>query len=215
MNKHYLELQNVSKKIKNKIIIHDTNIKLENRKIWGFVGANGSGKTMLFRMISNLVHPSKGQILYDGLPYGKTNMPSIGIIIENASLFPDLTAFENLKYLASIRNVISSEEIISSLKKVGLNPEHTLAFKKYSLGMKQRLLLAQAIMEKPDILILDEPTNGIDPEGRELFIQIIKEQASRGAIVLISSHLKSDIEQLCDHVFNVHNGTITDMNFKN
>lgn len=205
---HSLELKNISKSIKNQPVLKDISFKLESGEIVGFVGDNGSGKTMLFRAVCGLISPTQGEILFDSKPIGGQNRPSIGITIEHVSLFPDLTAFQNLKFLADINKRIGPKEIKSAISAVGLDPENPKPFKKFSLGMKQRLLLAQAIMENPDILLLDEPTNGIDKDGVQLFYNIAKESAEKGAIVMIASHYTSDITALCHRCYHVAQGGI-------
>lgn len=205
---HFLELKNVSKTIDGRVIIKPFHAVLEGGKVYGFVGENGSGKTMLFRLMGQLVPPTTGELLYDGFRVGKKNQPNIGVIIEHASLFPDMTGFENLEYLAGFRKRITKHEICEAIKRVGLDPADKRVFRKYSLGMKQRLLLAQAIMEKPDYLILDEAGNGLDKDGQVLLHDIIREEAERGAVVIIASHISWDISTLCDSVFYVDQGEI-------
>lgn len=134
--------------------------------------------------------------------------PNIGIMIENASLYPELSGRENLRLLASIRKRATNEEIDQAIRRVGLEPEDKRTFRKYSLGMKQRLMLAQAIMEQPDVLLLDEPTNAIDRKGVELVHQIMSEEAQRGAIVLLASHVDYDIRALCSRVFLIEKGRL-------
>lgn len=205
---HTLELKNISKVIDGQTVVQPFHARLDGGNVYGFVGENGSGKTMLFRLIGQLISPTTGEILYDGLPVGKKNRPNIGLIIEHASLFPDMTGFENLEYLAGFRKKISKQEICGAIRRVGLDPADKRVFRKYSLGMKQRLLLAQAVMEKPDYLILDEAGNGLDQEGQILLHEIIREEAKRGAVVMIASHIASDISNLCDKVFYVAHGNV-------
>ena len=165
---------------------------------------------MLFRALSGLITISSGRILLDDKELHKDIrvLDNIGIVIENAGLYPELTGFENLKLLAKINGKIDNQQIKETIKRVGLNPEDKRTFKKYSLGMKQRIVIAQAIMEKPDILMLDEPTNALDEEGVELIRQIIKEEKERGAMVLIASHNREDIEILTDKVFIINGGVL-------
>lgn len=162
-------------------------------------------KTMLMRVIAGLVSPSTGKLLFDGKNRADAN-PNIGIMIENASLYPELSGRENLRLLASIRKQATNEDIDRAIRRVGLEPTDKRTFRKYSLGMKQRLMLAQAIMEQPDVLLLDEPTNAIDKKGVELVHQIMSEEASRGAIVLLASHVDYDIRSLCSKVFLIEKG---------
>ena len=206
MSKHNLSAQHITKIIKNKELLHDVSLNLEGGNIYGFTGENGSGKTMLFRVLSGLVKPTHGQVLLNGEDVHKAHSSKIGVIIENSSMWPDLTGIENLSYLGSIRSHISKEEVISTLQRVGLDPQNKLPIKKYSLGMKQRLLIAQAIMEKPEFIFLDEPTNAIDQEGVRLVHQIIQEEAKRGAVVLMASHISQDISSLCREVYRMESG---------
>ncbi|HCM13205.1 MAG TPA: multidrug ABC transporter ATP-binding protein, partial [Lachnospiraceae bacterium] len=134
--------------------------------------------------------------------------PRMGIIIENMGLYPEFTGFKNLKYLASINNLITDEDIRASIARVGLDPNDKRTIKKYSLGMRQRIILAQAFMEHPDILLLDEPTNGLDEAGIKLVRDILKEEAARGALIFISSHNKEDISYLCEVIYQMSNGRL-------
>lgn len=201
---------NISKKIGNKEILKNISIQLESGNVYGFVGRNGSGKTMLFRALSGLMTISSGRILLDSKELHKDIrvLNNMGIVIENAGLYPELTGFENLKILAKLNKKINDAQIKSAICRVGLEPDDKRTFKKYSLGMKQRMVIAQAIMESPDILMLDEPTNALDEEGVELIRKIIKEEKERGAMVLIASHNKEDIEILTDKVFLMNNGVL-------
>ena len=205
-----LVADNISKKIGNKDILKNINLHLESGNVYGFVGRNGSGKTMLFRALSGLINISSGRILLDDKELHKDMrvLDNVGIVIENAGLYPELTGFANLKLLAKLKNKIDDEQIKTAIRRVGLQPEDKRTFKKYSLGMKQRIVIAQAIMEQPDILMLDEPTNALDEEGVELIRQIINEEKERGAMVLIASHNKEDIELLTDKVFLINDGIL-------
>jgi ABC-2 type transport system ATP-binding protein len=205
-----LETRHLSKSIKGQVVLDDINIQMDKGNIYGVVGKNGSGKTMLFRCLAGLVYPSSGEILYDGKVLHKDipNPPSIGIIIENMGLYPEFTGFKNLKYLASIHNRITDNEIKSAISRVGLNPDDKRTIKKYSLGMRQRIILAQAFMEHPSILLLDEPTNGLDEAGVKLVRDILKEEAANGTLIFISSHNKEDITYLCDSIYYMTSGRL-------
>ncbi|MCB2360024.1 ATP-binding cassette domain-containing protein [Clostridium estertheticum] len=206
----FIKINQLNKTIKGKEILKDITISFEKGKIHGIFGRNGSGKTMLFRTICSLIKPSSGTIEINGKVLNKDIYfpESIGVIIESPGFWPHFTGFENLKTLASIKNIISDEEIRKSIVRVGLDPNNNIAFKKYSLGMKQRLAIAQAIMEKPDLLILDEPTNAIDEEGISIIRDIILEEKARGATILIASHNKEDIEILADCKYRMEDGRI-------
>ncbi len=207
MNLHTLLAQNITKRIGDKTLLQDISLELSGGNVYGFSGENGSGKTMLFRVLSGLVKPTEGQVLLDGHDIHRDkHLSNIGIIIENSSLWPELTGFENLLYLSELNKRISKQEVKDALKRVGLNPDNRLPIKKYSLGMKQRLNIAQAIMERPDFIFLDEPTNSIDSDGVVLVRRIISEESARGAVVLLTSHISQDISSLCQQVYQVKAG---------
>ena len=205
-----LRADNVSKNIGNRKILDNVNLELESGKIYGFVGRNGSGKTMLFRALSGLMGISSGKIFLDDKELHKDMrvLENIGITIENAGLYPELTGFDNLKLLSGLRRKINDDKIRETIVRVGLEPNDKRPFRKYSLGMKQRIVIAQAIMEEPDILMLDEPTNALDEEGVERIRNIISEEKRRGAMVLIASHNKEDIKLLADKVFLICDGRV-------
>ena len=205
-----LTAKDVHKSIKGNIIFSGIDLYLHSGKIYGFRGENGSGKTMLFRALSGLIHIDSGIISLDGKILHKdfSILPNLGITIENAGLYPELTGFENLYYLSKLQKKIGKTEIKSALRRVGLDPNDKRTFKKYSLGMKQRLLIAQAIMEKPDIIMLDEPTNALDEEGVKLIRNIIRNEKERGALILIASHSKEDIRSLSDEIYEVKAGKL-------
>lgn len=179
--------------------------------IYGFVGANGSGKTMFFRILAGLVKPSSGEMMIEDESVHSIKDISIGLVLENIGLYPEMSGFQNLKYLSGIRKEVGDNEIKNAIAGVGLDPENPLKVGKYSLGMKQKIVLAQAFMEKSQLLLLDEPTNGLDEESATKIRKMIKEQADLGAIVAIASHNKEDIEQLCDVCYKVVAGKITKM----
>ncbi|MCQ2442230.1 MAG: ABC transporter ATP-binding protein [Oscillospiraceae bacterium] len=204
---NFLCANHVAKKLKDREIIKDVSLTLEGGHVYGFVGENGSGKTMLFRILSGLVRPTQGEIFLNQKElYRDKTAHNIGVIIENSLMWADLSGLENLMLLASIKQVIQKKDVIRALERVGLEPYNSLPIKKYSLGMKQRILIAQAIMEAPDFLFLDEPTNAIDKDGIELIHRIIKEESQRGAVVLLASHISSDISSLCEEIYLMENG---------
>ncbi len=207
-----LILEHVTRIIQNKKILSDVNLHLTSGTIYGFVGKNGSGKTMLFRAISGLMGISSGEIILDGKKLHKDMnvLPSMGVVIENAGLYPELTGLENLKLLAKLNKKVGVENIREAIQKVGLDPDDRRSFGKYSLGMKQRIILAQAIMEEPEILLLDEPTNALDETGVEDIRKIILEEKQRGALILIASHNKDDMELLADQIFEVKDGIVSE-----
>ena len=205
-----ITVKNAVKKFKNSTVIDNVSLTLEGGNIYGFVGRNGSGKTMLFRAISGLIHLTSGSIEIDGKVLHKDidALPSVGIAIENAGLFPDLSGYKNLKLLAGIKKKISKDKIRETISEVGLDPDDKRPIRKYSLGMRQRIRIAQAIMEEPDVLLLDEPTNGLDDSGVDEIRKLISAQAKRGAIVCVASHNTEDIALLSDKIFRVDNGAV-------
>lgn len=206
-----LKVKNISKKIKGKVILDDISLKLKSGNVYGFVGRNGSGKTMLFRALSGLMKIDSGIVYLDDKILGKdfSVLPSLGMVIENTGMYPEYTGYINLKLLAGIKKLIGNEQIKETIKRVGLLPEDKRTVRKYSLGMKQRLAIAQAIMEKPDIIMLDEPTNGLDEKGVQLIRKIIIQERERGAIILLASHSFEDIELLSDNVYYISKGRLS------
>ena len=202
-----LKVQGLCKTLKKTAVLNDINIELKGGTITGIVGENGSGKSMLFRLLSGLVKPTEGEVLYNGEPL-QVAEPNIGLVMDDVSMYPELTGRKNLELLAEIRHKIGKTQIDSALQRVGLDPEDKRIFRKYSLGMKHRLLLAQAIMEQPDFLFLDEPTNAVDVDGVQVFYKIIREEAKRGAVVMVSSHINSDIRELADQVYQMDHGKL-------
>ena len=205
-----LIVTNISKKIKRNVILSNISLYLKSGNIYGFVGPNGSGKTMLFRALSGLMKVDSGEIRLDKKVLKKDIdiLPNLGIILENAGLYPEFTGMENLEMLAKVNKKVQREEIENTIRRVGLNPADKRLYRKYSLGMKQRIVIAQAIMEQPDILMLDEPTNALDENGIDKIRHIILEEKERGALILIASHNKEDITLLADQVFYINNGSL-------
>ena len=207
-----LKAENISKKIKKNIILNNISLYLTGGNVYGFVGRNGSGKTMLFRALSGLIKIDEGKIYYNGENiFSKYSvLPDIGMIIENTGMYLEYSGFKNLDILAGINKKIGKKEIIESLERVGLDPSDKRAVRKYSLGMKQRLAIAQAIMEKPKVIMLDEPTNGIDRNGLKDVHEIIKEEKNKDKIILLASHDLDDLNLLCDEIYFIENGRIKD-----
>lgn len=199
--------ENVNKTIDKKIILNDVSLKLRSGMIYGFVGRNGSGKTMLFRALSGLMSIDSGTVSLDGKVLHKDFdvLPDLGIMIENAGLYPQLSGFDNLKRLSSIRKKVDDNTIREYIRTVGLDPDDKRPFRKYSLGMKQRLVFAQAIFEDQKILMLDEPTNAMDDSGVQMVRDILLER-KKDSIILIASHNHEDIDLLADEKYRVSNG---------
>lgn len=202
-----IEVNNLKKSIKGNLILDNINLKLEDGKIYGFVGRNGSGKTMLFRAICGLITIDEGQILIDGKSLENNRISqNVGLLLENPSFIKGLSGYDNLRMIATVRAIADQARIEEILEKVGLLADKDKKYEQYSLGMKQRLAIANVIMEDPKILIFDEPTNAIDEEGVVVLKEIIKEEKARGKLILIASHEKEIIEELCDEVFYMKNG---------
>lgn len=209
-----IKLQNISKKFQNNKVLENVNLEFTNGKIYSFIGRNGSGKSVLFKIISGFYKPSTGKVLFDDLDINKDIkvLPSTRTLIERPSFIPNLSGYQNLKLLASIQNKIGDEEIFDALKKVNLYEEKDKLYHKYSLGMKQKLGLAQVLMENPEVLILDEPFNGIENDSVEKLRNILLEEKKNGKIILIATHIKEDIEILSDEIYRVDNGIVTKLN---
>lgn len=201
-------IENLSKTIKNNKILDNVNLTFESGHVYGLVGRNGSGKTMLLRAICGLIFPDSGKVIIDGKQLHKDiSFPeSCGIIIENTDLLPNFSAFDNLKMLSEIKNTANYNMIKSAIKSVGLDPDSKKKVKTFSLGMKQRLSIAQALFEDPDILLLDEPTNALDEDGVNDVRRILLEQKKKNKLIIIASHNKEDISLLSDTVISVSNG---------
>ena len=207
-----IEITNATKSIKGHTVLDNITLTLESPKVIGFKGINGSGKTMLMRLICGLISTTSGNIFIDGKLLGKEiSFPqSLGLLLENPAFIDDYSAFDNLKLLASIKGKANDEKILDSIERVGLSSAGKKKYKKYSLGMKQRLGIAAAIMEAPDIIILDEPTNSLDDSGVELVKDIVTEEKDRGALIIVSCHDKSVLEFLSDEIYTITDGRITD-----
>ena len=205
-----IEFKNVSKKLGNNIVINNVNIEIKKGIVTGLKGINGSGKTMMMRLIAGLIYATKGEVVIDGKVLGKdiSFPPSIGLMLENPAFLPGYNGFQNLKMLASIKGEIKDEKIDEVLETVGL-ANIDKKYRKYSLGMKQRLGIAAAIMEEPEIILLDEPTNSLDASGQEMVKEIVAREKERGATVILSCHDSALLESMCDEIFNIEVGEIT------
>lgn len=205
-----IDIEHLGLKIKNDIILSDINLCLEEGKIYGIVGRNGSGKTMLMKCICGFVKPTTGTVKVNGKIVGKDiDFPdNIGLIIETPGFIPYYSGLKNLKILASLNRKIGNHEIMEAIDMVGLKGQENKLVRKYSLGMKQRLGLAQAIMENPSIYILDEPMNGLDEEGVEEIRRILIDLKKKGKTILLVSHNSEDINLLCDEIFRISRGVL-------
>lgn len=208
-NNFSIKINNLSKKIKNNIILNNINVNFSYGEINGIVGINGSGKTMLFKTICGLTNATSGTIyVFNKLIKNGEFPDDTGIIIESPGFLPNYSGFKNLQILASIKNIISDDDIKYFIDLVGLNPNDNRPVKKYSLGMKQRLGIAQALMEEPKLLILDEPMNALDESGVNLVRKILIDLKNKGVTILLASHNKDDINSLCDNIYEIKNGNL-------
>jgi ABC-2 type transport system ATP-binding protein len=208
MNK--IVIEHVVKKFKETTVLDNISLAFESGLIHGLIGRNGSGKTMLLKTICGFVPVTSGTIHVDGKIVGKdVDIPdNIGIIIEAPGFLPQYTGYKNLRLLTMIKGGVAKEAIIESIRLVGLDPYSKKHVGKYSLGMRQRLGLAQAIMEDPDILLLDEPMNGLDNKGVDEMRTLLQGLKESGKTIILASHSKEDIEILCDTVTELDHGTI-------
>ena len=206
----YIKITDVNKTIKKAPILRNINLEFTGGKVYGLRGKNGSGKTMLMRAICGLITPDSGIIDIDGKILGKDiSFPeSIGVLIENPAFIGNYTGFKNLNVLASIQNRIGDEQIRKALEDIGLDPDDKRTYRKYSLGMKQKLGIAAAVMENPDIIILDEPINALDDVSVEKVHDILEEQKKRGAVIIIACHDKEELDQLSDEIIEISDGRI-------
>ncbi len=203
-----ITVKNLTKKFKDVTVLNDISVDFETGKVHGLIGRNGSGKTMLMKCICGIVPYKIGEIRVNDKIIGKdVDIPAnVGVIIETPGFLPNYSGLNNLKFLAKIKNKIGKDEIKKAISSVGLNPDDKKHVGKYSLGMRQRLGLAQAIMEDPDILILDEPMNGLDKDGVKDMRQYLLDLKAQGKTILIASHSAEDIDVLCDTVCEMDKG---------
>ena len=206
-----LEIKNLSKKFKENVVLENVNLTLEGANIYGFIGRNGSGKTVLLKIISGFYTPDSGEIILDGINYikNKSFPDSTRALIEKPNFIPDLTGYENLKLLASIQNLIGKKEIDEIVKKLNLTKEINKKYSKYSLGTKQKLGIAQALMENPNMIILDEPFNGVENSTAQQIRELLKQEKEKGKIIIIATHIKDDIEFLADILYEIDGGQVT------
>ena len=205
-----LKVVNYSKKIKGKMVLDNVNLELKSGNVYGFFGRNGSGKTMLFRAITTLIYPTSGDIIIDGksLINDDYDLSQIGLLLEEPGFYPHLTGCENLSMLYEINNKKNDQYINKVLEDIGLGDNSRKKYKEYSLGMKQKLRIAQAIMEDQKLVILDEPTNGLDEASIKIVHNIIKKLKKQNKLILIASHNKDDLRLLCDKIFQIDDGRI-------
>lgn len=205
-----VEIKGLNKSIQGVSILKDISMGFPSGCVTGLSGVNGSGKTMLIRAVAGLIRPNSGTIDIDGKRLWRdiSFPPSVGVLIENPAFLNDRTGLENLRILASIKNLVAEHELRQALEDVGLDPDDKRKFRKYSLGMKQRLGIAAAVMERPDLLLLDEPTNALDSDGVAMFKRTIARERERGASCVISCHDASILRELSDQIYYLAEGHI-------
>ena len=209
-----IEVKNLCKTINKNMVLDNINLHMVSGQVYGFQGINGSGKTMFMRALIGLIHPTSGKILIDQKELGKDmDFPkSIGFLLENPTFLDMYSGPDNLRLLAGVDNNISADminkEIDSLIEEVGLKSAENKKYKKYSLGMKQRLGIAAAVLGNPDIVVLDEPTNALDDDGKDMVKRIVKMQKERGALVIISCHEMQTLEELSDEIIRLREGRI-------
>ena len=206
-----LEIKNLTKKFKDIKVLDNINLTFESGKIYGLIGRNGSGKSVLLKLICGFYYPTEGEILLDGNNYIKNNEfpANTRALIEKPNFLPDLTGYENLELLASIQNKIGKKEILDTLDKVHLTEEANKKYGKYSLGTKQKLGIAEVLMENPDLIILDEPFNGVENATVKEMRKVLIEEKKKGKLIILATHMKEDIEQLADSIYEIDGGKIT------
>lgn len=209
-----IELKNVNKSYKGLTLFEELNIKFEKGKIYGIIGHNGSGKSVLFKMICGFIEPDKGEIIIDSnYRFKNSKFPNdFGIIIDRPGYIGNKTGLENLKLLAQIQDKITDQDIKNSMEKVGLQPNATQKMKNYSLGMKQKIAICQAFMENQEVLILDEPFNALDIDSVQTVRQLLLNFKEEGKTIILTSHNNEDIEKLCDEVFRIRNYKLETVN---
>ncbi|MEY2366017.1 ABC transporter ATP-binding protein [Lysinibacillus capsici] len=215
MTEPIVQLQNLSKTIRGKQLIQQLNIDLYPGQITGFLGPNGAGKTTTIRMMTGLMHPTEGNVIIDGLSlkeHYEEAISKVGVIVENPEMYKFMSGYKNLLHFARMHKNVTKERIQEVIQQVGLENRIHEKVSTYSLGMRQRLGLAQALLHRPKFLILDEPTNGLDPAGiREFRMYLRKIASEEGVSVFVSSHLLSEIELMCDRVAVIQNGQLIDL----
>lgn len=212
-----ISVQHLTKRIGSSMVLDDITLQMLPGKVTGLVGPNGSGKTMLMRVLVGLVKPSSGKVTINGVDAwahagvgsaGDVPAPTIGLLLEGPAFLGGYTGLQNLEFLASIRGCIGTDEVREAIREMGLDPDDKRKYRKYSLGMKQRLGIAGAVMEKPDILVLDEPTNALDVSGVQLVLDQIEKARGRGAVVVLASHDDEVMRGVADEVWHLAEGHI-------
>ena len=207
----FITCEHISKRIGKNTILDDINLTLTGGKVIGLRGKNGSGKTMLMRVICGLIKPSAGTVNVNGCVLGKDASfpPSVGVLIENPSFLPGESGYRNLKLLAGIKGIAADEKIRETLVCLGLDPDDKRPYRKYSLGMKQKVGIACAVMEEPELIILDEPLNALDEKGMQAVRELLNRLKTEDRIILIACHDKEEMDYLADEIYYMEDGKIT------
>lgn len=205
-----IEVKNVSKSFKKISVLNDINITFESGKVYGLIGRNGSGKSVFLKLLCGFYRPDSGEIYYDDVDIVKNNMfpTDTRALIENPNFLPNLTGYENLELLASIQKRIGKKEIEETLERINLSSEKNKKYNTYSLGTKQKLGIAQVLMENPSVMIFDEPLNGVENATAIKIREILKEERDKGKLIIVASHIKEDIENLADEIYEFDGGSI-------
>jgi len=206
-----LEINSVTKTLGKNKVLDNVTLSASGGEIIGLKGVNGSGKTMIMRLVAGLIKPDSGSVLIDSKVLGRdmTFPRSIGILIENPAFLDSYSGFDNLRLLSEIKRTVDENDIKKTIEGVGLDPEDKKKYRKYSLGMKQRLGIAAAVMEKPDIILLDEPMNALDADGVEMVKNLLARERERGALIIISCHDSAVLEDVSDRIYLVRNGRVS------
>lgn len=207
-----INIENATKVIKDRTVLDGISLELPRGGVYGFMGINGSGKTMLFRAVAGLIHLSSGTVNVFGRRIGKDCdfPPNLGLSLDSTGFWEDQSALWNLAFLASIRGEVGEPAARDALRRVGLDPDDTRKVSAFSMGMRQRLSIAQAVMERPELLILDEPTNALDVDGIDMVAMLIFEERARGCTVLVSCHNEPQVEALFDSTYRLYEGRLAD-----
>ena len=206
-----IEVKSVTKVLRKITVLEDVNLILESGTIYGLRGVNGSGKTMLMRLMAGLIRPTRGEVFLEGKQLGKdlSFPPDMGMLIENPAFLDGYTAAQNLRLLAGIRKKVGEERIREILEQVGLGWEDKRKYRQFSLGMKQRLGIAGAVLEHPQLLLIDEPTNALDTDGIQMVQRLLLEEKSRGALIVLACHDFSILQGLSDVLYSVKEGRVS------
>lgn len=212
MDEKVIELKEISKRFGEETVLKTVSISFEKGKIYGLVGRNGSGKTVLLKIICGFLKPDTGTVSINGTVLGKKQEfpENVGILIEKPGFLPQKNGFQSLKYLAAIQNKVEDSHIREVLQMVGLGDAGRKPVGKYSMGMRQRLGIAQAILENPSILLLDEPMNGLDDQGANEIRNLLKQLRDENRTIILASHIKEDIQELCDVVYHIDAGVLSE-----